>query len=98
MSNNENIELSDEMLLKLMIKQWNSWTNSNIDNLLVIKSVELFTNKIVNKLKNLLGKHLDHFPMKYRKPNINEKNIEDFKSTELFKKYKLDIEKIINKK
>lgn len=98
MSNNVNIELSDEMLLKLMIKQWNSWTNSNIDNLLVIKSVELFTNKIVNKLKNLLGKHLDHFPMKYRKPNINEKNIEDFKSTELFKKYKLDIEKIINKK
>jgi hypothetical protein len=96
LSNNINIELSDENLLKLMISQFNSWTNVKRHNVLVIKTGEIFKNGIVNKLKTILKKKISHFPIKYIQSNITYKDIENFKSTELFKKYRLEIEKIIN--
>lgn len=96
LSNNSNIKLSDENLLKLMIEQFNSWTNVKRDNVFFIKSNEIFEDGIVNKLEKILKKKISHFPLKYKQPHITHKNIEDFKSTELFKKYKLEIEKIIN--
>ena len=37
LSNNNNIELSDENLLELMIKQFQTWTTCKKDNLLIIK-------------------------------------------------------------
>ena len=95
LSNNSNIKLSDENLLKLMIEQFNSWTNVKRDNVFFIKSNEIFEDRIVNKLEKILKKEISHFPLKYKQPHITHKNIEDFKSTELFKKYKLEIEKII---
>jgi len=94
LSNNSNIKLSDENLLKLMIDQFNSWTNVQRDNVLVVKSLEIFEDVIVNKLEKTLGKKLSHFPIKYKEPTIRQDDIEQFKSTELFKKYKLEIEKI----
>ena len=94
MSNNNNIVLSDENLIELMIKQFNSWTNIKRDNVLVIKSCELFENSIVDKLEKFLKKKLCHFPIPYITPKINIKHIN--KNNELFKKYKLEIDKINN--
>jgi hypothetical protein len=94
LSNNHNIELSDENLLKLMIEQFNSWTNVKRDNVLIIKTNEIFEDGIVNKLEKKLNKKISHFPIKYKQPNVTHKDIEDFKLTDLFKKYKLEIEKI----
>ena len=95
LSNNTNVLLSDENLLKLMIKQFNSWTNPKRDNVLVIKSRELFQHSIVNKLENFLGKKMNHFPIKYVNPNTDW-IIKDKKLIELFKKYKFEINKINN--
>ena len=95
LSNNTNVLLSDENLLKLMIKQFNSWTIPKRDNVLVIKASELFEDSIVNKLENFLGKKINHFPINYISPNTNL-NIENKKLIELFEKYKFEIDKINN--
>ncbi len=65
MSNNKNVDLSNENLLKLMINQFNSWTNIKRDNVLIIKSCELFENSIVDKLENFLKKKLYYLPIPY---------------------------------
>ena len=96
LSNNSNIKSSDENLLKLMIEQFNSWTNVKRDKVFLIKSNELFEDGIVNKLEKILKNKISHFPLKYKPPHVTDKNIEDFKLTELFKKHKLELEKIIN--
>lgn len=96
LNNNRNIKLSDENLLKSMINQFNSWTNIKRDNVLVIKSVELFQHKTLNKFKKILGKNLSNFPIKYKIPSVTQDDITKFKSTKLFEKYKLKIKEIID--
>lgn len=93
MSNNNNIVLTDENLIEVMIRQFNSWTNIKRDNVLVIKSCELFENNIVNKLENFLKKQIHNFPISYQNPKTNIENIENI---EFFKKYKIEIDNIIN--
>ena len=95
-TNDKNTALSDENLLKLIINQFNSWTNIKKDNVLVIKSHELFENNIVNKLENFLKKKLNNFPIVYTHPKTDIRNITDEKLIELFEKYKLEIDKINN--
>ena len=94
LSNNMNIELSDENLLQLMIKQFNSWSNNKKENILFIKTNELFEHEIVNKLESFLKKKITHFPIEYIPPNTINEEIENFNCTELFKKYELEIDKI----
>lgn len=96
LSNNPNIKVSDENLLKLMIRHFNVWTKNKRKNILVVKSSELFQDNIINKLENLLGKKISHFPIKYKKPDTTQEDIDNFKSTELFEKYKLQINNINN--
>jgi len=96
MSNNKNIALSNQNLLKLMINQFNNWTNIKRDNVLIVKTCELFENKIVEKLENFLKKKIYHFPIPYKTPKNSIENVEKFGSTKLFKKYKLEIDKINN--
>lgn len=96
LSNNTNVDISDENLLKLMINQFNEFTTIKSDNILVINSKELFGDAIVNKLENFLGKKLDGFPIQYIKPKTDINNIEDIELLELFKKYKSDIDIINN--
>jgi hypothetical protein len=71
LSNNINVDLSDENLLTLMINQFNSWTSVKHDNLLIIKSEELFQENIVNKLENFLQKKIVNFPIKFIEPKSN---------------------------
>jgi hypothetical protein len=94
MSNNNYVNLSDENLLKLMIQQFNSWTNIKRDNVLIIKSSEIFENNIVEKLEKFLKKKIYHFPIPYVTPNTNIENIINNNEVELFEKYKLEIDKI----
>lgn len=94
MSNNKNTHLSNENLLKLMINQFNSWTNIRRDNVLIIKTCELFENSIVDKLENFLKKKLYGFPIPYNTPQNNLNYINE--NNNLFKKYKFEIEKINN--
>jgi hypothetical protein len=63
---------------------------------LIVKSCELFTDNIVNKLENFLKHKIDHFPIPYNTPKTNIEIIEDNEDIELFKKYKLEIDKINN--
>jgi hypothetical protein len=94
MSNNKNVDLSNENLLKLMINQFNSWTNIKRDNLLIVKTCQLFENSIVDKLEKFLKKKLYYFPIPYKTPKVNVKNVNE--NNELFKKYKFEIDKINN--
>lgn len=97
MSNNMNIDLSNENLMKLMINQFNSWTNIKRENVLVIKSCELFKKKIKYKLEKFLKKELNHFPIPYKSPKSHIENKNGFtKYGDLFEKYKLEINKINN--
>ena len=97
MSNNKNTNLSDENLIKLMINQFNSWTNIRRNNVLIVKSCELFENSIVNKLESFLKKKLYYLPILYIRPNTNIENIKEYSEyIELFNKYKLEIDKINN--
>lgn len=97
LSNNNDVVLSDENLLKLMIKQFNSWTKIKRHNVLVLKSSELFKNDIVPKLTRFLKKNrflikpIQHFPIVYKNPETIE-----LTPSELFEKYKVEIEQINN--
>ena len=101
LSNNEDIRLSDETLLSLMIHQFESWTKEKRDNVLIIKSCELFEEAIVEKLEKFLKKKINYFPISYRKPLINKETInEEIDETlyKLFEKYKEQINYINNYK
>ena len=95
LSNNENIELSDENLIKLMIQQYKNWTNIKRDNVLIIKTEELFQNNIVLKLNKFLNTKIKHFPIKYVAPKTKINNITDKNLISLFEKYKSDLLEII---
>ena len=96
LSNNENITLSDENLLKLMLKQINTWININKPNVLILKSSEIFEESILDKLQTFLKKELHSFPIKYIKPQTSLENL-DRDILMLFQKYKKNINTIIKK-
>jgi hypothetical protein len=96
LSNNNNTDLTDENLIKLMINQFNSWTNVKRDNVLIIKSCELFEDSIINKLEGFLKKKLYNFPIVYNKPKTDITNNINIELLPLFEKYKSDIDKINN--
>lgn len=93
MSNYTNIALSDENLLRLMIRQFHQWTHVKRDNVCIIKSHELFEPTILDKLEPFLRKKLHHFPIPYKRPNTNLGNIRG-DLMNLFEKYKVDIDRI----
>jgi hypothetical protein len=96
LSNNEITKLSDENLLKLMIKQTNTWINIKKANILILKSSEIFEDHIVDKLQSFLKRDLHSFPITYVKPKTSLENL-DRDELLLFQKYKADINKIIKK-
>ena len=96
MSNNINIVLSDNNLLELMFNQFNNWTNIKRHNICIIKSCELFEDNIVNKLEHFFKKKIYHFPIVYINPKTTIENIKNSENIELFKKYKLEIDRINN--
>jgi hypothetical protein len=96
LSNNINTKLSDENLLTLMIKQTNAWINIKKENVLILKSSEIFEEDIVDKLQSFLNKDLHSFPITYVKPKTSFENLNRDELL-LFQKYKNDINKIIKK-
>ena len=96
LSNNENTKLSDENLLRLMLKQINTWININKPNVLILKSSEIFEESILDKLQTFLKKELHSFPIKYIKPQTSLENL-DRDILMLFQKYKKNINTIIKK-
>ena len=95
LSNNINIIISDENLLKLMINQFNEWTKIKRTNVLVLKSSDLFKNKIVYILESFLKKKIKHFPIPYVTPKTNLL-YENLELQDLFNKYKFEIDIINN--
>lgn len=94
LSNNKFIEFSNEMLLKLMIKQFKSWTQIKRKDVLVVKTSELFEDGINKKLQNFLNKtELEGFPIPYVEPKTKYNEIPE-QFSNLFDKYKKDIEYI----
>tara|TARA_B110000971_G_scaffold69922_1_gene71658 strand:- start:7748 stop:9916 length:2169 start_codon:yes stop_codon:yes gene_type:complete len=95
LSNCDNVNISDETLLKLMIHQFQEWTDIKRDNVLIIHTAELFKDSINDKLNTFLKTTVRHFPIEYRNPKTNTNNI-NAKLTKLFDKYKNEIDEIIN--
>ena len=92
LSNNRDIKLEDENLLKLMIKQYNNWKGHN--DVLFVKTNELFEKNILIKLKKFLkNDELMGFPieLKEKKTKLNEFDMDIVKVIE---KYLPEIKKI----
>lgn len=91
LSNNLDVELSDERLLVLMLTQFAKWTNYirvyKPRNIRVIKYEELFHPSIRTKLESLLGKSLNGFPIPYIPPK-SLSIIPNKEEEKLFIKYK----------
>ena len=101
LNNDWNIELSDENLLKSMIKQFHIWTTSNLDNVLIINYDEVFAEGIKEKLEFFLGKYnlhnrLNCFPIEYIKTNEYSEDNFTIDEKNLFEKYKKEIDHINN--
>lgn len=96
MANNEKAELSDENLLKLMFRQFKSFTQKSRKDVLIVKSEELFQPAINEKLKNFLkNQDLKFFPIEYIPPKTDIENISPA-DAELFAKYQEEIDMIKN--
>ena len=99
LSNYTSTQISDETLLKLMIKQFYTWTSKKSTNILIIKYEELFLPEIKYKLHVFLNNYnLKHFPIEYKPPYINDNIVNNLQvdQYELFEKYKQDIDYINN--
>jgi len=95
LSNNEKVGLSDDNLLKLMISQFNSWTSVKRDNVLVLKTGELFEQGITKKLETFLcAKKIRYFPIPYKEPKTSTEKITNNQWAPLFKKYKPQLDYI----
>lgn len=92
-SNNQNVKLSDDTLLQLMFRQFYSWTSHKQDNILFIRSEEIFSDNIVNKLSRFLKRKVKDFPIPYKEPSSSIDNISK-EYNHLFKKYKTEIDHI----
>ena len=91
LSNSTNINYSDGNLLKLMIQQFNKWTNFKDNRMIILKYEELFNESINDKLKLFLDNDkLTNFPITYNKPHINSSVVDTIDNgfKKLFEKYK----------
>jgi len=97
MSNNYNVKLSNENLLRLILFHFKTWTSQKRSNILILKYDELFKEEGIMKIKVFLNNYnLKHSPV-YVKKNKTEKLINnDIKK--LFEKYKEQIDYINNYK
>ena len=92
LSNNSNIELSDENLLQLMIKQFMAWTKTPRENIFIISKKDFF-NENINKLFEFLNISPKTYP-KWAEPHKYDFN--EYK--DLFTKYEKEINYINNYK
>lgn len=91
LSNDDNLVYSDEKFIEHMIKQFHSFTDTKRDDVLIVKSSELFNKDIIEKLSTFLKKDCsDIFPLKYVTPKAK---IDD-RYKELFDKYEDEIKYI----
>lgn len=96
LSNDNNVKTDEETFLKLMIEQFRDFTRVKRDDVLILKSSELFDNNVTKKVSKFLNKDVSRvLPLKFVTPktNIEEEHIDD-KTKQLFNKYKSDIEHI----
>jgi hypothetical protein len=96
LSNNSRATGTHSGLMSLMISQFNSWTSIKRENVLIIKTSELFEASIVNKLKTFLKKDIKYFPLPYTPSKTNIENIKDANLVQVFKKYETEITRINN--
>ena len=94
--NDNNVSLSDENLLCSMIKQFKSWTHKKRNDVLILKSGDLFKPCIKEKLETFLNKKLKGLPLKYKKPSTSSQDKVGDHLKRLFEKYKKDIDYINN--
>lgn len=100
LSNDKDITLSDENLLRLMIRQFMSWTSTPRSNVLVIKYDELFDVAIQNKLNTFLSrfslKNVTTFPIPFVQPKKIVPQTLSKEMNALFQKYGKEILHIQN--
>ena len=95
MSNNYNVKLSNENLLKLILFNFMTWTSVKKDNILLLKYEELFNEIGQNKIKNFLNNNeLVNFPVYVKKNKTETLKNEDIQK--LFEKYKKQIDYVNN--
>ena len=89
LANNRLVSLSDENLLKLMIRQRDSWVKAKSSGLLVIQTKEIFKKDILNKLQIFLkNNQLKYLPINYKTPKTTGRHMSE-SDLRLFKRYKI---------
>ena len=96
LSNNNNVKLSDDNLLQLMIKQFDSWTGTKRNDVLILHTNELFQPDIVDKLEKFLNKKVKGFPLQFKNPKTDYSKCTYF--VDLFERHKDGIERVNNLK
>ena len=94
LNNNHNIKLSDETLLRAMIRQFYTYTRHGQDNnVFIIKSKDIFNSTCIPILEKIFEQKLQReniqqsFPLKYITPKTNITNLTETEQN-LFEKYK----------
>jgi len=104
LSNNNNVKLSDENLLQLMIRQFKMWVDFKNKHpnvkLMIVKYEELFDPNFNTIIESFMNKqNMKHFPIEYNKPHITMESVKNDiseKDLTLFEKYKTGIDFINN--
>ncbi len=98
LSNDVNTKLCDRNFLNLMVNQFTSWKNSNLQNILFINYDECFNDSIKTKLENFLGNNnLSGFPFVYKEPKTKyDINEIDSRLKKLFLEYQYVIDQTKN--
>ncbi len=91
----QNVRFNDDFLLRLMIRQFKSWSSTHLkDKIFFISLQDFFKDETKEKLQTFLGRTLTNYPV-YR-PSKKKYNFSN--KSKLFEKYKNDIEFINNYK
>lgn len=95
LSNNKDIAISDENLLKHMLRQFKSWTSNYDPNVLIVHASDLFQPVISQTINTFLNKNVTGLPLTYKRPNtiLGETEITPEEDS-LFECFKTDIDAV----
>jgi hypothetical protein len=95
LSNDKDIVISDENLLKHMLRQFKSWTSNYDPNVLVVHASDLFQPIISQTIDTFLNKKVTGLPIQYKRPNtILGETKTTSEEDSLFERFKMEIDAV----
>ena len=96
LANSKHQVSDDSTFLKLMNRQFNSFTNKYRPDVLILKSSDLFLHSVQMKISRFLGKKITTLPMKWIPPKTKNDDFEKPENKVLFSKHQEIIDNINN--